>query len=84
VDTLSVKDEAWCARLGLRITGTNSDAIIYVLDPSCYKLGRILANVLYVASQSESWLLTFGRKVHPARERKLFDMTTVMALTQSK
>jgi hypothetical protein len=45
-----VKDEAWRARLRLRITGTNSDAIVYILDPSCYKLGRILANVLHVAS----------------------------------
>ena len=66
-----MKDEARGARLRFGVTGANSDAIIYVLDPSCHKLGRMSVKALYVASSGDSWkTVAYVWKKSPSRERK--------------
>lgn len=37
----SVLDIEGCPGLGFGITGTNHDAVVDCLDPSCHKLGKI-------------------------------------------
>jgi hypothetical protein len=49
------------------------------LDPSCDKLAKLSVNVVSKLPFGVD-ALTFGRKVQPARERRLFDMMTVSSL----